>query len=119
MVISSPRANSKATDPVPIDWFEGGEAEHRRKMAEAINNILRGKIIQPIGSVTLTASQTTTTLSNPLIGASSWIGFMPTTANAAAATANLYVSARSDGSATLTHANNAQVDRTFVYIIFG
>ena len=117
MVISSPRANAKVADPVPTDWYD--KSEHDRKQAERLNDVLRGKINQPIGTVTLTANQTTTTLSNPLISANSFIEFMATTANAAAAKTNLYVSARSDGSATLTHANNAQVDRTFVYIIFG
>jgi hypothetical protein len=31
----------------------------------------------------------------------------------------LYVSARVDGSATLTHASSANTDQTFGYVVFG
>jgi hypothetical protein len=43
------------------------------------------------------------------------------TANAAAEVGNgtIYVSAVTNGSFTLTHANNSQVDRTFRYAISG
>ena len=44
---------------------------------------------------------------------------MPTTANANTAKANLYVSARADGSATLTHASSSNADQTFGYIVIG
>jgi hypothetical protein len=46
---------------------------------------------------------------------------MPTTANAAAELGNgtLHVSARAKGSFTLTHANNAQPDRSFDYAMIG
>jgi hypothetical protein len=43
----------------------------------------------------------------------------PTTANAAAALATTYVSAVTQGSFTLTHANNAQTDKTFGYVALG
>ncbi len=118
MAIVSPRATAKVSDPVEIDWYD--EAEHRRKLAEAINLLKQGKILTA-GEITLTASQTTTTLTNIAIGADSYINFMPTTANAAAEIGNgtLYVSARVNGSATITHANNAQNDRTFAYVVLG
>jgi hypothetical protein len=45
--------------------------------------------------------------------------FMPTTAHAAAALSGLYVSARAVGSATLTHASTADVDKAFGTIIIG
>jgi hypothetical protein len=45
--------------------------------------------------------------------------FMPTTAHAAAAKTKVYVSARSTGSATLTHDSTADEDRTFGYIVIG
>lgn len=75
------------------------------------------------GSVTLTANSATTTLTEApdRIGANTVILFMPTTANAAAAMTNLYVSSRdvSASTFTLTHTNNAQTDRTFNYILVG
>jgi len=53
------------------------------------------------------------------VGSGSIILFMPTTANASTAFANLYVSARVEGSATLTHASSANTDQTFGYVVFG
>jgi len=46
---------------------------------------------------------------------------MPMTANAAAEFGNgtLYVAARVKGAFTLAHANNAQADRTFGYVLIG
>ena len=72
-----------------------------------------------VGSVTLTASSATTTVSDLRAGQDSVILFMPRTANAAAAIGGLYVSARGKQTFTLTHANNAQTDRTFSYVVLG
>jgi hypothetical protein len=80
--------------------------------------VLQGKL-NNTGTVTLTANSTTSTLTDPRIGINSVISFMPTTSNAAGALGGLYVSARGDGTATLTHANNAQADRSFAYTITG
>lgn len=41
------------------------------------------------------------------------------TANAAAALATMFISAISNGSFTITHANNAQVDRSFRFVCSG
>lgn len=100
------------------------EKEHRRRLARAINGLLQGKM-NAVTTVTLTANSATTTLTDDRITPKSFIGFMPETANAAAALANLYVSNRMStngtviGNATLTHANNAQTDRTFTVLIIG
>jgi hypothetical protein len=87
-------------------------------LSRAVRNALQGKL-NCTGSITLTASSTTTTLSDARIGAASVILFMATTANAATAAAALYVSARTRGSATLTHASSANVDQTFAFIVIG
>lgn len=100
--------------------FRQGEPEIER--IKKLNNLLQGKQNNSThGSVTLTANQATSTLTDPLLTPNSVIVFMPTTANAAAELGNgtLYVSARTAESATLAHANNAQADRTFEYRIFG
>ena len=100
------------------------DTEHRRKLARAVNGVLQGKM-NAVSTVTLTANSATTTLTDDRITPKSYIGFMPTTANAAAALANLYVTNRIStngttiGNATLNHANNAQVDRTFTIVIIG
>ena len=106
--IISPRG--KGYKPAPLDY---GQSPHLlrewcRKNAEVAT-----------GTVTLTVSATTTTLSDRRIGASSIILFMPTTSNAAGALSGLYVTGRQEGQATLNHASDANADKTFGYCIFG
>jgi hypothetical protein len=71
------------------------------------------------GDVTLTANAATTVVSVLAMAASAHVFFSPRTANAAAeiGAGTMYVSARSKWSFTITHANNAQTDRTFSYQI--
>lgn len=91
-----------------------------RQAALTINNLLVGKI-NSVGSVTLTANQTTTVVSDPLATINSFIEFMPTTANAASekAAGGMYVSSQGNKTFTVTHANAATVDRTFRYVVLG
>lgn len=84
-----------------------------RKIAALVNWILSGGQNNKI-EFTLRANQASTTLTDPRFSTSSSFPLTPLTANAAAAIATTYVSARASGSITLTHANNAQVDKTFV-----
>lgn len=83
-------------------------------LIEAIRQIAEGRG-NAGGVVTLTANQATTTVTATVIGRDAHIGLMPTTANAAAeiGAGTMYVSAQATGSFTLTHANNAQADRSF------
>ena len=67
--------------------------------------------------MTLTANAASTTLSNNALRATSKVTLTPTTANAAAALATTYIGTYALGAATITHANNAQVDKTFDYVI--
>lgn len=72
------------------------------------------------GQVTLTANDTATTISKSTInGDAAFIAF-PATANAAAelAAGTIHASVAA-GTVTITHANNAQTDRTFYYVILG
>ncbi len=117
-MVTSPRASVRAYDDVPFDWPD--EKEHTRMIARAINELRLGKI-RSRGTFTLTQSAASTTLTDANIGPDSVIAWHATTSNAAAEIGNgtLYVSAQTDGSATLTHANNAQTDRTFKYAVFG
>lgn len=74
------------------------------------------KNLEPIiGEVTLTAGVTATTITAVGVIAESTVLLSPLTANAAAALGTTYVSSRSLGQFILTHANNAQTDRTFAY----
>jgi hypothetical protein len=93
-----------------------------RKLADSINKLAKGRI-DAYGTVTLLANQTTTTVTTSDAGVSvkSTIVLTPRTANAAAeiGAGTLYVSAKGNGSFTITHANNAQTDRTYDFAWIG
>lgn len=107
--------------PAAPRWLPNGE-EHRRLLGEAVQRLAGGKT-NNVTKLTLTANAASTTVTDARIGAASYIGFMPETANAAAelAAGTLYVpdSGRVNGSVSITHANNAQTDRTFRIVIIG
>jgi len=95
-----------------------GPATGDRDLRAILAGVMDGKT-NNTGTITLSASATTTTLDDPRIGAGSVILFMATTANAKTAAAGLYVSARDSGTATLTHASAVAVDQTFSYAVIG
>lgn len=91
-----------------------------RQMVTAIRQLIQGRN-NATGSVTLTASVATTVVTRATINSGCVPIIVPRTANAAAeqAAGTMYVSAIAAGSFTITHANNAQTDRTFDYVITG
>lgn len=89
--------------------------EEPRVVSTVVNNILDGKV-NSTGSITLTNSSTTTTLSDDRIGGDSVILFMPTTSDASSV--NIHVTGRQKGQATLNHAS-ATTTRSFDYVILG
>lgn len=91
---------------------------HLWNLTDRANELADGRS-NAVGSVTLTANTTTTTVTDNKFQSSMYPVLCPLTANAAAAIGTTYVSARTKGSFTLTHANNAQVDRSFGYVRFG
>ena len=96
-------------------------ADWLRKVQTIGNRLLAGKM-HAVGSVTLTANVASTTVNDNRITPDSYIGFMPTTANAAAeiGAGGMYVGTRTaETSFVITHANNAQADRTFAYVVIG
>lgn len=97
-----------------------GKTKEETQIIQTINQLILGNL-NNTGTVTLTASAATTTVSNSRVSANSYIDFMPTSANAAAelAAGTMYVSSRNKGEFTITHANNAQTDRSFAYIHVG
>jgi len=90
------------------------------RLAQAINELFEGRS-NAGGTVTLTPSTTTTTVSSETSGDESAILLCPLTANAAAALGTTYVLASNikNGSFIITHANNAQTDRSFRYVALG
>lgn len=96
------------------------EDKDLRKFALAIQQLANGRS-NATGSVTLAANAASTTVSHINCAAGSTVQLTATTAHAAAelAAGGCYVSAVSKQSFTITHANNAQTDRTFFYVIAG
>lgn len=87
-------------------------------LVQTVVNLINGKH-NATGTVTLRASQTTTTITDPRLTAGSVLSLCPLTANAATAKASVYVSSRDNGTMVLTHASNAAVDQTFDYSVAG
>ena len=96
------------------------DEETLRDIVKVINNIMLGKT-NNAGTVTLAASATTTSVTSIVAGGNSVITFMPTTANAAAeiGAGGMYISDRGKQNFEITHANNAQADRTFDFTVVG
>lgn len=89
-----------------------------QRFAESINGLIDGKL-DVTGKLTLAAGAGTTAVLDNKFESNMVPVLIPTTANAAAALTSTYLSARDKGSFTLTHANNAQTDRAFLYVRFG
>jgi hypothetical protein len=92
----------------------------KRRLFEVLELLLNGRTRNQ-GSITLDASVTTTAVDNPNFESHQTVVFSPLTANAAAeiGAGGMYVSSRTTGQFTITHANNAQTDRNFEYVFVG
>ena len=71
------------------------------------------------GICTLLHGATTTTVVHPNCSVGCFPQITAMTANAAAALATTYVSAVNQGSFVLTHSNNGQTDRNFLFTVSG
>lgn len=83
-----------------------------------VNDIHQGKT-RNTGQVTLNAGAATTVVLDPNFESSQAVFFTPLTANAAAEAASMYVSSKGNQTFTINHINDADVDKTFDYIIVG
>lgn len=90
------------------------------RINQALRDLFQGRS-NAVGAVTLTANDTTTTVTAANCGEDSKIFLMPTTANAAAdfGSGSLYVSAVANGTFTITHPNDADEDKTFFWVALG
>lgn len=93
-----------------------------RRMWDALYKLRKGKI-ECVTELTLTPNTTSTVLNYINLSPQSVVVFDPKTANAAAAlySGSLYVTAANRGNEqwTVTHANNAQTDRSFQIAVIG
>lgn len=96
--------------------------KHRRDLGENVARIMQGKT-NNTGTVTLTASAASTTITDARIGFDSVVVFVPVTSNAAAeiygGTMYYANTSRVNGALTVNHANNSQTDRTFQWVVIG
>lgn len=101
-------------------YVPGSDERDLKKIILSVQQLAAGRS-NAVGSVTLTDSATTTTVNTDNCASGSVPILVPTTANAAAEIGNgtLYISAVANKSFTLTHSNNSQTDRTFLYAILG
>ena len=92
------------------------------KLTEAINQLTQGRS-NAVGSVTLTINVTSTTVPAINCGSGSTVLLFPATANASAEFGNGTIHVKTtdvfNGSFKITHANNANADRTFLYVCLG
>lgn len=94
----------------------------QRRQYEVLKQIKSGKL-ECVAELTLTANAASTTITDVRISPQSVIVWHPRTANAAAemAAGTMYITDANigNGTATVTHANNAQTDRDFRLAIVG
>ena len=92
----------------------------RMRVAESINGLIDGRL-DVVGSFTLTANAASTAVEDNLFESQQVPLIIATSAKAAAeiGAGTLYLSDRTKGSFTLTHANNGLTDRSFLYVRLG
>jgi hypothetical protein len=90
------------------------------KIVRAVRDLFEGRS-NAVGSFTLKPNAGSTTVTAPNCGAGSTVLAFAKTANAAAEIGNgtMYIGTVNNGSFVVTHANNAQADRTFFYAALG
>lgn len=88
-----------------------------RRLADAIRQLVEGKS-NAVGKFTLTANATSTVVQSPTCSPSSFVFLSPITQNASNDMATTSIVCGMS-SFTVTHANNARVDRTFGYVVLG
>lgn len=96
-----------------------GETDPRR-LVDTIRQLAEGRS-NAVGVVTLRANQVTTAVPAPTCGVGTNILMFPATANAAAALATTFILVANvtAGQFIISHANNAQVDKTFYWLAVG
>lgn len=103
-----------------VPGFITDDIQWKRGVAVWAKEVNQGHLANT-GLVSLTSGVAATVVTDARLGVLSCVGFMPTTANAAAEIGNgtMYVSSQSKGAFTITHANGATGDRTFRFSILG
>lgn len=88
------------------------------RLVTAVLQLIRGRS-NAVGSITLSASATSTVVSFANCSSQSHVFLSPRTANAAAALATTYIASVTNKSFTIAHASAATTDRTFGFVVLG
>jgi len=88
-----------------------------RKIVQSVNSAMRGNT-NNTGEFTLTASATSTTVTDNRVNPQSVITIMPKTNNAATHVQHYYI-VPGDKQFVMYHNNNSSTDRTFRYVVTG
>jgi hypothetical protein len=106
------QTNIPRAQTVP-DYWKGNEEEHRRKLGQAVNQLMKG-VSNNHFSVTLDAGDTETTVLHPPIRPGSAIQITPGSASAATSFASgaIWVEAQT-GKAIIHHDSSTATDRLF------
>lgn len=90
------------------------------RVTQAVRELFEGRS-NAVGTITLRAGQTTTTVTATNCGLDSRVFLMPTTAHASAEFGNgtIYVSSVGQGTFTITHASDANADKTYFWLAIG
>lgn len=88
-------------------------------IVDRIRDLIAGKSNGPRGTLTITANQATTTVTDERIAANASVQLTQTSAAAAAEVASTYVGAVQEGQFTVNHPNNATTGRTFAWVAHG
>ena len=90
------------------------------QITQSVRELWQGRS-NAVGTVTLAASATTTTVIAVNVGAKAKVHLTPQTANAATAIATTFIAATAVGRGqfVITHVNNAQTDRIFGWVALG
>lgn len=101
-------------------YVPGRDEKDLSKFALSLGELAAGRS-NAVGTVTLTVSAATTTVTDANCASGSTVVTEAMTLNAAAEKGNgtMYISAVANGSFTITHANSATTGRTFRYAIHG
>ncbi|MCK1279573.1 hypothetical protein IVB46_30580 [Bradyrhizobium sp. 61] len=99
-------------------FVPGQQEKDLSKYALSLQQLAMGRS-NATGSVTLTASATSTVVSAVNCAPGSAVFLFQKTANAAAALSTTYISSVGKQTFTITHASAASVDRSFFYVCLG
>ncbi len=91
--------------------------DNPRNTAQACHDLNAGRLGNA-GTVTLTANAASTVVTRYGVAKNDVVLLSAQTANAAAALGTTYAIATAKNTITFTHANNAQTDKTFLYVFF-